>query len=125
AGKVAVVTGGASGVGAATARLLVEEGAQVVICARHAPAHPVWRQEQAARCVVFQRCDVAVQTDIEAVIATAFDSFGGIEVLINNAGKGCLGYTPDPDPEDWRQTIAVNLDAVFFRVQDRHPSYEE
>lgn len=113
-GKVAVVTGGTSGVGAATARMLMEEGAKVLVCARHEPADDVWRRLTAAGIVLYQPCDVAARNEVEAAIARAVNAFGGLDILVNNAGCGCFGQTPDLDPETWHQTVSVNLHSVFY-----------
>ncbi|WP_220636589.1 SDR family NAD(P)-dependent oxidoreductase [Georgfuchsia toluolica] len=120
-GKIAVITGGTTGIGAATAQLLVEEGARVVICARKEPAVDSWAHKISADSMIFQKCDVAIRTEVEAVIEKAADAFGGLDILINNAGLPCLGFTPDLDPETWAQTIAVNLNAVFYACRAAIP----
>ncbi|WP_051092302.1 SDR family NAD(P)-dependent oxidoreductase [Aromatoleum toluclasticum] len=113
-GKVAVVTGGTSGVGASTAQILLEEGAKVLVCARREPADDVWRRLNAAGTVTFQKCDVAVQDEVEGAIVRAVNNFGGLDILVNNAGCGCFGQTPDLDPATWHQTVGVNLHSVYY-----------
>lgn len=113
-GKVAVVTGGTSGVGAATAQILLGEGAKVLVCARREPADDLWRRLTAAGSVLFQPCDVSRQEEVEAAIARAVDAFGGLDILVNNAGCGCFGQTPELDPATWHQTVGVNLHSVFY-----------
>ena len=93
--KVAVVTGGTSGIGEATAELFVSEGASVVICGRSTEKG----EALAARLgdkVAFVTADVTREADIEATINLAIQQFGGLDILFNNA---CLLYT-SPSPRD-------------------------
>lgn len=114
AGRVAIVTGGTSGIGAATARQLAEEGARVVIAARNAERGAALAKELGPERVIFHQCDVGVQAEVEGLIAATVKAFGGLDILINNAGAACLAETPDLDPEVWHQTIAANLHSVFY-----------
>lgn len=86
-GKVAVVTGGASGIGAATVRLFVAEGADVVI-ADLLDADANQLVGQLGRKAQYVRTDVSVEADVERAIATAVRTFGGLDCLFNNAGFG-------------------------------------
>jgi meso-butanediol dehydrogenase/(S,S)-butanediol dehydrogenase/diacetyl reductase len=117
---VAVVTGAASGIGAATARRLSAEGAEVMLADVNDAAGKALAGTlgEGARYV---RCDVAEPAQIEALIAAARDTFGGLDVLVNNAGIGSFGETPDLDPETWRRVIAVDLDAVFHACRHAIP----
>ena len=99
-GKTAIITGGARGMGAATARVFVAEGANVVITdiledEGSATAESVGETD------VFIKHDVSKEADWENVIKTTLDSFGAIHILINNAGivATCLLYT-SPSPRD-------------------------
>ncbi len=121
AGRVAIVTGGTTGIGEATVRQLVDEGARVVIAARREELGIALEKELGSERALFQKCDVAVQTDVEALIAATVKAFGGIDILINNAGVGSFGYTPDLDPAVWHQTIAVNLHAIFYACKAAIP----
>ena len=121
AGRVAIVTGGTTGIGEATVRQLVDEGARVVIAARRAELGIALEKELGSERAFYQQCDVAVQSDVENLIAAAVDKFGGIDILINNAGVGSFGYTPDLDPAVWHQTIAVNLHSVFYACKAAIP----
>jgi NAD(P)-dependent dehydrogenase (short-subunit alcohol dehydrogenase family) len=114
---VALVTGGASGIGRATARLLAERGAQVVVAdvdAVRARATAAEIGESAAPFAV----DVADGASVEAMVAFAVDTFGGLDWACNIAG-----IAPDPKPfvehsyDDWQRTIDVNLSGVFFCMQ--------
>jgi NAD(P)-dependent dehydrogenase (short-subunit alcohol dehydrogenase family) len=113
-GRVAVVTGAASGIGEATARRFVEEGARVVVAdiqvdRGQAAADPLG---EAAR---FVRCDVTQEDDVAAAIRLAVDSWGRLDVMMNNAGVvGAVGPIGDTDATAWRQTIDVLLHSVFY-----------
>lgn len=114
-GKVAVVTGAASGIGAAITRLLVAEGARVVLGDVSEEAGAGLAAELGADHALFQRCNVAEQADLEALVKAAVDAFGGLDLLFNNAGIGTHpASTPELAPEVWHKVIAVNLHSVFY-----------
>ena len=104
-GKVCLVTGGASGIGAATAALLAREGGVVVRTDRR-PADGVVPH------------DVTREADWERVLDEAAARHGGLDVLVNNAGIGGTGVTVENTSlEEWRDVLAVNLDGVFLGVR--------
>lgn len=112
-GKVAIATGGASGIGAAFVRRLHGEGASVMIADLDAEKGAALAADLGERAA-FQQVDV---TDFEAMAALAAATeaaFGGIDILFNNAGIGCFGETPELEIETWKRVIAINLDAVFY-----------
>lgn len=110
--KVAVVTGGASGIGAATARLLTAEGAQTVICDLNADRGAAIAEELGA---AYYRCDVSDRTAVERAIEAISARFSRIHVLVNNAGIGVdLATTPTLDPDTWERVLAVDLSSVFY-----------
>lgn len=108
--KAVVITGGASGIGAATARRMAAAGARVMICDLNVEAGEALAAEIGG---LFRKVDVASADEIEAMIAAAESAFGRLDVLVNNAGIGSFGETPDMPPEMWRNVMAIDLDAVF------------
>jgi meso-butanediol dehydrogenase/(S,S)-butanediol dehydrogenase/diacetyl reductase len=119
-GKVAVITGGASGIGAATARLLHGEGASVVLGDLDEPTGRTLAAELGARAR-FQRCDVSRFAEVEALVNLASTEFGRLDVLFNNAGIGSFSRIEDLPVEEWKQVIAVDLDAVFYGMKAAIP----
>ena len=123
--KVAVVTGGASGIGAATVRLLVAEGAKVaVIDINESMGHALTEGLDEGR-THFIRCDVSDRDALQAAIREAHQRFGRLDILFNNAGIGCFGQTPDLDPEVWEKVIAIDLSAVFYACRVAIPLMRE
>jgi len=110
-GKSAIVTGGASGIGRATAAVLAELGAGVVI----ADLDPE-RGEEAAKEVggVFVRCDVSRAADCDAVVAAAVAAHGGVDVLFNNAGIIRRSTVLDIAEDDWDLVMAVNVKSILL-----------
>jgi NAD(P)-dependent dehydrogenase (short-subunit alcohol dehydrogenase family) len=120
-GKVAVVTGGASGIGEATVRQFVAEGANVVIAdLQQGPGEELVAElGPAAR---FARTDVAREADVAAAIGTAVDAFGGLDVLYNNAGfVGATGPLETTTSEEYDRTMDVLLKAVFYGIKHASP----
>jgi gluconate 5-dehydrogenase len=118
-GKVAIVTGGGSGIGRQMAGALAEMGASLVLCARNAE-----RCEQAAAELselgiraLGMRCDVSNQEEVQELVATTHSEFGRIDVLVNNAGT-VWGAAPEDVPlPGWQKVIDVNLTGVFLCSQ--------
>jgi len=118
-GKVAIVTGGATGIGRQMAEGLAEAGADLVLCARHAD-----RCEQAAAELrelgvrtLGLRCDVRDPEEIGGVVERARSELGRIDILINNAGTSWGAPAEDHPLEGWQKVIDVNLTGVFLFSQ--------
>src|SRR5262245_52697476 len=120
AGKVAIVTGGASGNGRGMAVRFAEDGADVVV----ADVDAAGAEETARRVVALgrralaRRCDVSQKAEVDALVAAAVERLGRIDVAVANAGvvesdTDCLRLTE----AQWQRTIGVNLTGVFFTLQ--------
>jgi NAD(P)-dependent dehydrogenase (short-subunit alcohol dehydrogenase family) len=114
AGKVAVVTGGASGLGEATVRRFVEEGARVVVADLQVERGQAL-VDSVGESSTFIRCDVTQEADVEAAVQRAVATWGRLDVMFNNAGiVGAVGPIAETDSADWLTTIDVLLHSVFY-----------
>ncbi len=113
--KVALITGAGSGIGRATAKLFVKEGAKVVI----ADVSPEGEKatESIGKNAHFIHVDVRKEEDIERMIKEAVNQFGHIDILMNNAGIGKNILIEKMDAEDWDDIISTNLRGVFFGIK--------
>ena len=114
--KIAVVTGGTKGIGYAIAESLLEAGAKVFICARNKSElkRALERLSKSGQ-VEGEICDVRSETQVKMMLDEAARVFGGVDVLINNAGVGFIGSTVEEmQPERFRQTLETNLFGVFY-----------
>lgn len=114
--KVALVTGAALGIGAASSKLLALEGAIVVLTDlkdREGEAMAASIRAAGGQALYLHH-DVADETDWEQTIATTMDRFGRLDVLVNNAGVGWGGPPEDETLERWRKLMSINLDGVFL-----------
>jgi len=118
-GKVALITGGASGMGLATVRRFVDEGARVVIADLNSETGASAIAElDAGDAVGFEQVDVAFEDDVARAVAAAVSSFGQLDVVFNNAGVGgAFGAVTDLHVEDWDYTFAVLVRGVFLGVK--------
>lgn len=111
-GRVAVVTGASSGIGVATAKLLVEEGVQVVLAARRKDKLDALAAELGEQAVAIE-ADVGDAGQVARLFDQVKQRFGGLDLLVNNAGVGINGPFTDSKPEDWRTQIDANLYGVL------------
>jgi len=121
-GKVAVITGGASGIGRATTLRFLAEGARVVVADLNAAAAEetlaAARKDGHADNVVFVRTDVAEEAQVERALQTAVNSWGRLDIVFNNAGVGgAFGPITDIAVEDWDYTFAVLVRGVFLGIK--------
>jgi len=114
--KRVLITGGASGIGAATAARFLEEGAAVVVLDRDAKGR-AQIQSQLPKLAGTVDADVSNLKQVQAAFAEAVRLMGGVDVLINNAGISIRHNFLDITPEEWDKTIAVNLTGVFYVAQ--------
>jgi 3-oxoacyl-[acyl-carrier protein] reductase len=113
-GKVALITGGANGIGKITAQKFLEEGAKVVISDYNAEAGEATSQElERYGKVTFVQGDVANTDQIKAMVQQTVDQYGTIDILVNNAGITIDGLLTKMDEESWEKVISVNLSGVF------------
>jgi NAD(P)-dependent dehydrogenase (short-subunit alcohol dehydrogenase family) len=120
--RVAIVTGAASGIGAATARRFVSEGAKVLVADIQDDAGEALATELGSSAA-FLHTNVARESDVEAAIAEAVDRWGGLDVLHNNAGfVGVTGPLEDTSDEEWHQTLDVLLSSVFYGTKHATPA---
>jgi len=112
--KACIVTGGSAGIGAAIVRRFLDEGAKVLFCGTNADAGAAAERRFASPNAQFMRADVGVEADVEALIAAAVQRFGRLDVLVNNAAKAAVGPISEHSTEEWRRSMAVNVDSVFF-----------
>jgi NAD(P)-dependent dehydrogenase (short-subunit alcohol dehydrogenase family) len=118
-GRVAVVTGASSGLGAEFARALAEAGADVVLGARRVDrlAETSRAVEATGRRALAVRTDVSVPEDCTALVEAAMAEFGRVDILVNNAGVGTAYPATRETPEQFRSVIDVNLNGCYWMAQ--------
>jgi NAD(P)-dependent dehydrogenase (short-subunit alcohol dehydrogenase family) len=116
-GKVALVTGGSRGIGLATARALLAAGARAAITATSddtlRSAAEQLREGSGAADLLTLRADVRREDDVASAMASVARHFGGIDLLVNNAGIGLFRAVAETSPDEWRAIIDTNLTGVF------------
>ncbi|MEV0844875.1 3-oxoacyl-ACP reductase FabG [Streptomyces sp. NPDC049954] len=117
--KVAIVTGGTSGIGLAVTRLLAREGHRVFLCARteSSVTHTVKELLGEGLEVDGAPCDVRSKDEVARFVQRAVDRFGTVDVLVNNAGRSGGGVTADISDELWYDVIDTNLNSVFLMTR--------
>jgi NAD(P)-dependent dehydrogenase (short-subunit alcohol dehydrogenase family) len=123
AGKVAIISGAASGMGAEEARLFAREGAQVVIADRlEADGAQVEAAIKAAGGeALFVRCDVTQETEWQTVVQTTVARFGKLDILVNNAGVSSTMVADPLETEGWRRIMEINATGVFLGTKSALP----
>lgn len=124
ADKVCVITGTGNGMGRAAALLFAREGARVVGCDINVEAAQRTLSEVRAaggQMVSMQPCNLTHRADVDALMRLAVDSFGGIDVLYNNASMAWFSWLQDMSYEDWSRTLQNELDLVFHASQAAFP----
>lgn len=119
-GKTAIITGASRGIGAATARHIAAQGANVVLAARseNAIAHLAQELRDNGLSALAIPCDVADATAVQHLITTTSDSFGSLDVLVNNAGLiDPITTLSDSDPAAWSKVIDVNVKGVYHGLR--------
>lgn len=121
--KIAVVTGGTKGIGYAIAEILLKTGAKVFICARDkVELKRALERLSALGDVDGEVCDVRSEDQIRAMLDECVRVFGGVDVLVNNAGIGIIGKTVEEmSGDDFRQTLETNLFGVFYACHHAIP----
>ncbi|MDA2933816.1 SDR family oxidoreductase [Acidobacteria bacterium AH-259-D05] len=115
--KRAIVTGSTKGIGLAIAQALVKEGSNVVISSRHQQdiQETVDRLNQLGKGKASgKQCDVREAEQVQDLIRHCVQTFGGVDILINNAGIGIFSSVEELSLQQWRETLATNLDGVFY-----------
>lgn len=122
-GKAAIVTGAASGIGAATARLFAEEGAKVL--AVDLPGTALESEHAGHSAIATLAADIAAEGSADRIVAEAVTQFGGLDVLMNNAGIGTNALVEVMPIEEWDRVFSVNLRAMFLLCQRAIPSLRQ
>ncbi|MXP28716.1 glucose 1-dehydrogenase [Porphyrobacter algicida] len=125
AGKLALVTGAAQGLGAAQSKMLAREGARVLVTDINASGADATAEainaEHGAGTAYSMKLDVTQEAEWEAAIDAAREHLGGLSVLVNNAGVGVRGNIETCTLDEWRRGFAINVDSVFLGCQKALP----
>ena len=118
-GKVAVITGAASGIGAATAKTYVEQGARVVLGdIQDLPGEALAASLGGSAHAVFRHCNVTSEAEVEALVEAAVSEFGQIDVMFNCAGiVGAVGPMSTTPADEWKLTIDIMINGVFYGMK--------
>lgn len=118
--KVALITGGASGIGAATARLFVTEGAKVVLVDLNEDKGKAFEAELKAlnADALFIKANITSEEEVADIFKQAVEAFGKVDIVFNNAGVGRVHPSHDLEYSEWRNTVNVDLDGVFLVARE-------
>jgi len=126
-GKVAIVTGGGSGIGRGVALALAEEGARVVVCGRRnekieETVEAIWQAGGGATAV---QADVSDEADVDNLVRTTLETYGQIDILVNNAGVFESAPLHEAHPDSWERVMATNLKGPFFTTRQVLPTMRQ
>ncbi|MGI8746787.1 MAG: SDR family oxidoreductase, partial [Deinococcus sp.] len=127
-GKVALVTGGASGIGLGTARRFAEEGASVVLVDQDAEAGGRARQEieAAGGKALFVSCDVSQPESVRRAVEAGVQAFGRLDIVFANAGiNGVWAPIEELQPDEWDKTLGINLTGTYLTVHFTVPHLKQ
>ncbi len=118
--RVAVITGGASGIGAATARLFVSEGAKVVLVDLNEEKGKAFETELKALNykALFIKANITSEEAVENIFKQTVETFGKVDIVFNNAGIGRVQPSHELEYSEWRNTVNVDLDGVFLVARE-------
>ena len=122
--KVAIVTGGASGIGRATALAFAKKGAKVAVVDWKENDETVDLIKELGGEAIFIKCDVSKTDDVKAMVEQTIATFGRLDYAFNNAGiEGVSALTEDCTEENWDKTIGVNLKGIWLCMKYEIPKY--
>ncbi|WP_342648492.1 SDR family oxidoreductase [Mucilaginibacter sp. CSA2-8R] len=126
-GKTIVITGASSGIGRATAKLLANQGAKLVLGARRNNRLQELSDEinKTGGIAVYQQTDVTSRLDVTALVEFAVQTYGGLDVIINNAGISQLQRMEQLDVDGWEQMIDVNLKGTLYGIAAAMPIFKK
>jgi NADP-dependent 3-hydroxy acid dehydrogenase YdfG len=124
-GRVLLITGASTGIGAATARQAVERGWRVALGARSEDKLEALAGELGEGNAFAQRCDVAEWDDQEAFVAAALERFGGLDAVFANAGFGAKRGFLEETPEQWRSMVLTNVLGVAYSIRAALPHFRQ
>lgn len=118
-GKTAVITGGTSGIGLATAEAFLKKGAKVVIAGRNAErgADAEAHLKEISPDAIFRQTDTSNEDDVKTLVDFAVEKFGSLDIMFNNAGIGGMATVDKMSGEDFRKLIDINLTGVFYGIK--------
>lgn len=120
AGKIAIVTGAASGIGAASAKLFADEGAQVLGVDR--PGSAIEQVHAGNDRITVLACDITGQDAPRQIVAKAIETYGALDILFNNAGVSGRAFVEEMTDEQWDHVNAVNVRAMFRLCREAIPA---
>lgn len=122
-GKIAIITGANSGIGEASAMLFAREGAKVVVCARRPDAgqETVEKIKSEGNEAIMAKCDVSRKEDIYAAVDLAVTTWGGVDIVMNNAGMALVKNVIDTSDDEWDQVMNTNVKSIFHMVKAAIP----